>query len=143
MKRVRQDWSESSNKKARTEVQPPKHYKCPEGRAFIETQGRRYQITVLLNSGSNIFLLNQQTAQRLNIPTVIRDKPILITTFDGESAPTGGEQYTHPFLLEIGTNGHRSKISCEIANAGKYDLIIPFGWWNTEHPITNIENPKE
>jgi len=32
-------------------------------------------------------------------------------------------------------------ISCEIANAGKYDLIIPFGWWHDEHPLKNIVDP--
>jgi len=28
----------------------------------------------------------------------------------------------------------------EIENTGKSDLIIPFGWWNKEHPLTNIAN---
>jgi len=51
--------------------------------------------------------------------------------------------YTHPCLLEIGANGHRSIISCEIANAGRYDLIIPFGWWHDEHPLNNIANPSK
>jgi len=30
-------------------------------------------------------------------------------------------------------------VSCAIADAGKYDMIIPFGWWHHEHPIENIE----
>ena len=46
-------------------------------------------------------------------------------------------------LLEIGRNGHRSHISCEIVSAGKYDLIIPFGWWHNEHPLSHIEDPKK
>jgi len=29
-------------------------------------------------------------------------------------------------------------ISCEITNAGKYDLIVAFGWWHNEHPLNNI-----
>jgi len=62
---------------------------------------------------------------------------------DGQNAPNGGIFYTHPILLEIGANGHRSMISCEIANAGKYDLIIPFGWWHDEHPLKNISCPKK
>jgi len=33
-------------------------------------------------------------------------------------------------------------VSCEIADAGKYDMIIPFGWWHHEHPIRNIETPE-
>ena len=32
-------------------------------------------------------------------------------------------------------------VSCEIAPAGKYGMIIPFGWWHQEHPIENIANP--
>jgi len=32
-------------------------------------------------------------------------------------------------------------ISCKIANAGKYDLIIPSGWWHEEHPLRNIADP--
>jgi len=71
--------------------------------------------------------MNQDNAQRLEIPTKTRNSPLKITTFDGETAPTAGIFYTHPILLEIGANGHRSMISCEIANAGRYDLIIPFG----------------
>ena len=36
-------------------------------------------------------------------------------------------------MLEIGTNGHTTMVSGEIANAGKYDMIIPFGRWHKEH----------
>ena len=140
MKRFHQTLSESSTQYP---IKKPKQYAYTEGRAYIEAKGRKHAIDVLLDSGSNIFLLNQETAQRLNIPTEARDKPLEITTFDGETAPTGGKYYTHPILLEIGTNGHRSLISCEIANAGKYDLIIPFGWWHKEHPLLNIEDPKK
>jgi len=41
--------------------------------------------------------------------------------------------------LEIGTNGHTIMVSREIAESGKYDMIIPFGWWHHEHPIKNVE----
>ena len=37
----------------------PKHYDSPEGYAFIETITGRTRIRVLLDSGSNIFLINQ------------------------------------------------------------------------------------
>jgi len=63
--------------------------------------------------------MNQDTARRLEILTEARDSPVKITTFDGETAPTGGIFYTHPILLEIGANGHPRMISCEIANAGR------------------------
>ena len=41
----------------------------------------------------------------------------------------------------MGKNGHTTMVSCEIANTGKYDMIIPFGWWHEEHPIKNIAEP--
>ena len=84
-------------------------------------------VNVLLDSGSNIFLMNQESARRLEIPTEARASPLKITTFNGETAPTGAIFYTHPILPEIGANGHPSMISGEIANAGRYGLIIPFG----------------
>jgi len=34
-------------------------------------------------------------------------------------------------------------ISCEIANPGRYDLIIPFGWWYNEQPLKNITDPSK
>ena len=34
-------------------------------------------------------------------------------------------------------------VSWEIADAGKYDMIIPCGWWHQEHPIKNIETPSQ
>jgi len=138
MQRFHQQQSESSRP-----IKKPKHYASLEGKAFIEIKGRKRAINVLLDSGSNIFLMNQDTGQRLEIPTEARDSPLKITTFDGKTAPTGGKFYTHPILLEIGVNGHRSMISCEIANAGRYDLIIPFGWWHNEHPLKNMVDPHK
>ena len=34
-------------------------------------------------------------------------------------------------------------ISCEIANTGKYDLIIPFRWWHDEYLLKDIANPSK
>jgi len=138
MKRFHPEQGESSRP-----IKKPKHYACPEGKAFIEIKGRKLTINVLLDSGSNIFLMNQDTARRLEIPTKARDSLLKIITFDGETAPTGGTFYTHPILLEIGANGHRSMISCEMAKAGRYDLIIPFWWWHNEHPLKNLADPRK
>jgi len=78
MKRFLQDQSESSRP-----VKKPKHYACPEGKTFIELNGRKHVLSILLDSGSNIFLMNQKTAQRLEIPTDARDSALKITMFDG------------------------------------------------------------
>ena len=104
---------------------------------------KRHKIRVLLDSGSNIFLLNQQTARKIKVPYETRKIPLKITAFNGETSATGGKYYTHPIKLEIGKNGHTTMESCEIANAGKYDMIIPFGCWHEEHPIKNIAEPDK
>jgi len=84
MKRFHLESSESPRP-----IKKPKHDACHAGKAFVELKGRKHVISVLLDSGSNIFLMNQNTAQRLEIPTEAKDLRLKITTFDGETPPTG------------------------------------------------------
>ena len=130
-------------KRLQTSVPKPTHYDCPEGPAFIEAAGKRIRIRVLLDSGSNIFVINRDLVNHFKIPYETRQKALNILALDGEVNASGGKHFTHPILLEIGINGHRTNISCEVAAAGKYDLIIPFRWWHREHPIAHIEESKK
>jgi len=124
----------------RTKPNPsPEHYECPEGNVFIVISDKRHKIKVLLDSGSNKFLLNQNTAGTLKVPYNIRENPLKITPFNSEVSSRGGKYYSHTIQLEIGTNGHTMSVSCEIGEAGKHDMIIPFGWWHHEHQIKNVE----
>jgi len=76
--------------KYQNQFKNPKHYACPEAKAIIEIKVRKHAINILLDSGSNIFLLNQDTTRLLEILIEARDSPLKITTFDGETAPTAG-----------------------------------------------------
>ena len=120
----------------------PKYYDCPEGSAFLFVSDKRHKIKVLLDSRSNILLHNQKTARSLKIPYEIRETLLQFSAFNSEISSTGGKYYSHPIKLEIGTKGHTSMVSCEIADRGKSDMIIPFGWWHQEHPTKNIETPS-
>ena len=75
-------------------------------------------IRVLLDSGSNIFRLNTRLVREANIPYTTRPTAVEIRGFDGTRTANGGKHFTHPILLEIGLNSHRSKISSEVADAG-------------------------
>jgi len=121
----------------------PQHYECREGHAILVISDKWHKIRVLLDTGSNIFLLNQNTARTLKVPHEIREDTVKIPAFNGEVSSPGGKYYSHPIQLEIGTNGHTNMLSCEIADTGKYNMIIPVGWWDHEHPIHNIENPEK
>ena len=67
------------------------------------------RIRVLLDSGSNIFLLHEKLVNQLEIPYEVRQKAIDIIAFNGNTTSSGGKRYTHPITLEIG-NRHRSQI---------------------------------
>ena len=121
----------------------PKHYDSREGYALIETSTGGTRIRVLLDSGSNIFLINQNLVKNLHILYETRQTALPILTFEGTNGSYGGKHFTTPILLEIGRNGQQSHIACEIASAGKYDLIIAFGWWQNENPLSHIEDPKK
>ena len=97
---------------------------------------------MLLDSGSNIFLINKTLVQDPNIPYETRSDAILIQGFTGQTISTCSSRYTHPLYLEIGQNHQLSLVSCEIAPAGKYGMIILIGWWHLEHPISKIADPK-
>ena len=138
----KQPYHKPSGKQNKAIAQLPQRYQCPEGHAHIYVLGNRYRIAVLLDSGSNIFLINETLVHDLNIPYESRTDTIPIQGFTGETLAAGGSQYTHPLYLEIGQNHHLSLVSCEIPPAGKYGMIIPFGWWHQEHPISNITDSK-
>ena len=82
----------------------PKHYDCPEGYAYFETIKGRTRVRILLDSGSNIFFINQNLVKNLHIPYETRKTALPILTFEGTNASYGGKHYTHPILLEIGRN---------------------------------------
>jgi len=110
MKRFHQTQSESPRP-----VKKPKHYACPEAKAFIELKGQKHVISVLLDSGSNIFLMNQDSTRWLEIATEARDSPFKNTTFDGENEPIGGIFYMDPICQrppkhDIFRNRERLKI---------------------------------
>jgi len=108
-------------------IREPEGYNCPEGHAHIYILGKRYRIPVLLDSGSNIFLINERLVEDLHIPYHSRTGEVQIQDFTGETVSSGGTNFTKPLFPEIGSNKYLSLVSCEIAPAGKYSMIIPFG----------------
>jgi len=68
----------------RTKHKPtPEHYECPEGNAFLVVSDKRHKINVFLDSGTNVFLLNQNTARTLKVRYKITKNLVRITVFNG------------------------------------------------------------
>jgi len=129
-------------KRLRTLVSKAWHFTSPEGPAFIEVGWKRICIQVLLDSGSNIFLVNNDLVNHFDIPYESRQNLLNILAFNGEVNPSGGKHFTYSILHEIGNNSQPTSMSCEVAATGKHDLIIPLGWWHKEHPIASIDEPQ-
>jgi len=121
-------------------INEPQPNDCPEGDDHIYILGKRYRIPLLLDSGSNIFLINEQLVKDLHITYQSPADAVQIQGFTGEAISSGGSHFMKPLYLEIGTNKRFSLVFCEIAPPGKYEMIIPFGWWHQEHPIKIIAN---
>jgi len=134
--------SKRTDRRADPSIREPERYNCPEGHGHIYILRKRYSIPVFLDSGSNIFLINEQLVEDLHIPYHSRSDAVQIQGFTGETISSSGTNFTKPLFLEIRKNQHLSLVSCEIAPARKYGMIIPWGWWHQEHPITHIANAK-
>ena len=76
--------------------------------AYIEVAGKRIRIRILLDSRSNIFVINKDLVEHFDLPNEPCRKALNILALDGEVNFSGGKHYTHPILLEIGNNGHRT-----------------------------------
>jgi len=141
MKRVYETRGPGPN---RTKIKPsPRHHEFPEGGAFVFIRDKRHKIRVLLDFSSNSFLLHQNTARTIKVRYEIRENPLKIRAFNGQISSVGGKYYLYRNKLEIGTEGHTTFHSSEIAEPGKYHIIIPFGWWHQEYLNKNIESPEK
>jgi len=122
-------------------INEPQRYDCLKGHADLYIVGKRYRIPVLLDSSSNILLINEKVVKDLHLPYHSPADAVQIEGFTGDAISSSGSHFPKPLYLEIGIDKHLSLVSCEIAPAGKYGMIIPFGWWHEEHPIKNIGDP--
>ena len=94
-KRKRKD-TQPLGKRLRTQVPKPSHYECQEGTAFIEAAGKRIRIWVLLDSGSNIFLISKDLVKHFDIPYKTCQKALNIRGFNREVNSSEEKHFTHP-----------------------------------------------
>ena len=123
--RKRKTEFDESGKRRKRLPPNPKIYEMPDGIAHLHINSRRIRIPVLLDSGANVFLINQQLVTEFQIPTQQRQRAMPLSNFSGDKDLRSAKEFTNPITLEIGQNHHQSKITCEIATLGNRGLIIP------------------
>ena len=100
-------------------------------------------IQVLLDPGASVPVISQALVRKLHIPTVTRKKPRALQTFDAQTNPLSGKEFSTDLILQH--NQHFSKVSCEISPLEKEcDIILPH-WWLQQHPpsLFFTQDPSE
>ena len=70
-------------------IREPDPYNCLEGHVHIYLLGKGNGISVLLDSGSNIFLIHEQLVEGLHIPYYLRTGAVHIQAFTLETISSG------------------------------------------------------
>jgi len=100
---------------------------------MILYQGQdRHPVTVLLDTGCSVPLINERTAERLRLQPIRHREQRTIENFTGQTVKGAGEYYTNPLVLQ-----HRKHFSREIMEVSPMDkeinIFLPF-WWIAKHP---------
>jgi len=96
---------------------------------------------VLLDTGCSVPLVNQETAQRLQVPMLKDDPAIRIENYTGQHVEKAGIYYTKPLLLQH--RQHFSKETFEVTPMEpEVDHFLPY-WWISRHPPQEIWESEE
>jgi hypothetical protein len=92
-------------------------------------------VTVLFDTGSNVFVLNHEWAQKHSIFQVQRQRPLTVMGFASRPEDSAGKAFTPNLQLSI--KNYTISISCELATLEPgIDIIIPGGWFIVQHPMS-------
>src|SRR6266849_699159 len=101
----------------------------------LQTPRGNQTVQALFDTGSNVFVLDQNWATTHSIFQVQRQSQLNIPGFAGQKEASAGKAFTPHLQLSIGS--HTMSISCELATLEPgIQLIILGGWFLVQHPIT-------
>jgi len=105
---------------------------CPVITMILHMGEKIHPISVLLDTGCSIALINQQTVEKLEIKKKEHRRPHSIENYTRESVKGAGQFYTEPMLLQH--RKHYSRERFEISPMEpEIDAFLPFDWI-TAHP---------
>ena len=104
----------------------------PKGRKpFISTEA-------LLDSGANVIFIDKKWARDKNIPLTLLRNPIPVFNVDGTKNSAGN--ITHSADIIIDYQGHREKVTAEVMDLGKNQVILGYTWLKKHNPDINWTN---
>lgn len=108
-------------------------YHPPRGEVLLNIGGQQVEANILLNCGSQIFLMFPRFITWWKVPKVQKDVLAAVRDFAGDVMVGAGQVFTKPGNISIGDK-HESLISSKIVLVDSWlELIVPRGWWLTDH----------
>jgi len=87
--------------------------------------GKKHTVKVLLDTGCSIALINQDTAERLQIPLQKHRREKVIENYVGQKVQGAGTHQTNPMQLQ-----HRRHFSSEVFEVSpmdnEVDIFLPY-----------------
>ena len=99
----------------------------------ISPKGRKPFISAeaLLDSGANIIFIDKKWAKDKNIPLTLLQNPIPVFNVDGTKNSAD---------IIIDYHGHREKVTAEVMDLGKNQVILGYMWLKKHNPDINWTN---
>ena len=106
----------------------------------ISPKGKKFFISAeaLLDSGANIIFIDQRWARDKNIPLILLWNPIPVFNVDGTK--NSARNITHSADIIIDYQGHHEKVTAEVTDLGKNQVILRYTWFKKYNPNIDWTN---
>jgi hypothetical protein len=102
------------------EISPVRHAQC-----FMKMKA-------LLDSGANAIYIDKAYAQKMKLPLILPTNPILVYSVDGTRNTAGS--ITHCAEIIIQFKEHHEKVTAEVTDLGKNQIILGYTWLSHHNP---------
>jgi hypothetical protein len=93
---------------------------------------RFMKMKALLDSGANAIYIDKAYAQKMKLPLTLLANPIPVYNIDGTRNATGS--ITHCAEIIIQFQEHREKVTTEVTDLGKNQMILGYMWLSHHNP---------
>ena len=100
----------------------------------VSLKGKKSIISAeaLLDSGANIIFIDRKWARDKNIPLTLLQNPIPVFNVDGTKNSASNIVYLADIIIDY--QGHHEKVTAEVMDLGKNQVILGYMWLKKHNP---------
>ena len=99
----------------------------------IITKNKNIEVAALLDSGANGVFIDTEWAKTQRIPLKPLELVVPVYNVDGTINSAGGIAYTADLIIDF--QGHREKITADVTNLGRNQMILGYTWLREHNPL--------